>query len=277
MGPVAHCGADNREDVSTDDVDIVHLFEGPYVTRGHERKAVPRGSKRLLAFVALGHGRVERLYAAGALWPFGDDDRAAGNLRSALWRLRQAGIDVIVADKWSLTLADDVVVDVELVGEWAGRLLRGVPMPEDLSLARLPADALELLSGWQDDDWVTIERERMRQRVLHAMEALSRHLAAEGRYDEAVAVATRAIAAEPLRESAQRTLLEAQLAQGKWADADRSFAGFQALLRLTLGIEPSRRLKAMMSGAAREPFPKYERGSSEASAPLTTTPLVASC
>jgi len=147
----------------------------------------------------------------------------------------------------------------------------------DLSLSRLPADALELLAGWQDDDWVTIERERMRQRVLHAMEALSRHLATLGRYDEAVDVATRAIAAEPLRESAQRTLLEAQLAQGKWADADRSFAGFQALLRLTLDIEPSRRLKAMMTGAAREPFPKHESTAAEAPATLPTTPLVASC
>src|ERR687896_289887 len=86
---------------------VIHLVGGPYVRYGAEQRSVPEGSKKLLAFVALRRGRVERQYAAGALWPFGDDLRAAGNLRSALWRLRRAGIDVIEADKWSLRLAED--------------------------------------------------------------------------------------------------------------------------------------------------------------------------
>ncbi len=195
--------ARNGEVRSHTDASVVHLFEGPYVTCGGERHTVPQGSRRLLAFVALGRGRVDRPYAAGVLWPFGDDRRAAGNLRSALWRLRQAGIEVIVADKWSLALAEHVNVDVHLVAAWAARIVHGTAEPEDLTLGHLPADALGLLPGWCDD-WAIIERERMRQRALHAMEALSRHLANANRFDEAVSVAMTAIAAEPLRESAQR-------------------------------------------------------------------------
>jgi DNA-binding SARP family transcriptional activator len=217
----------------------------------------------LLAFVALGRGRIERPYAAGVLWPFVDDVRAAGNLRSALWRLRRAGIDVIIADKWSLTLAHHVVVDAQLIGEWASRLIHGMPLSGDLSLARLPADALDLLPGWHDD-WAIIERERMRQRVLHGMEALSKHLARVGRYDDAVDVAVTAIAAEPLRESAQRVLLEALLSQGNWADADRAFTAFQALIRLELGVEPSPGLVAMMSAVDRGPCTLRSRGSAMA-------------
>lgn len=237
-------------------ITTVHLFEGPYVTCGGERQAVPEGSKRLLAFVALRRGRVERPYAAEALWPFGDDERAAGNLRSALWRLRRAGIDVIVSDKWSLALADHVVVDVQRLSEWASRLIHGAALPEDHSLARLPADALKLLSAWLDD-WVIIERERMRQRVLHAMESLSRRLTAMGRYNEAVGVALTAIAAEPLRESAHRALIETHVAQDNRIKADQAFRTFQALIRSELGVDPSRELAALVATVDHAPVTRY--------------------
>jgi DNA-binding SARP family transcriptional activator len=229
---------------------VVRLFGGPHVTVDGRSHAVPLGSQRLLAFVALARGRVERIYAAGALWPFGTDERAAGNLRSALWRLRRAGIDVIEADKWSLTLAPHVSVDVHLLAEWAGRMIHGTPLDEDLTTACVPADALELLPGWCDD-WAIIERERTRQRVLHAMEALGRRLLQERRYPEALMVARAAIAAEPLRETAQRSLLEAQLAQGNWEEAAGAFAAYQALTRLELGVEPSSALAALVSAPNR--------------------------
>lgn len=78
------------------DASVVHLFGGPYITVASERQEIPEGSKQLLAFVTLRQRRVERCKAAGALWPSGDEGRAAGNLRSALWRLRcQAYRDLV--------------------------------------------------------------------------------------------------------------------------------------------------------------------------------------
>jgi hypothetical protein len=74
------------------------------------------------------------------------------------------------------------------------------------------AEALELLPGWYDD-WVLLEREPLRQRVLHGLEALSRHLVRAGRFAEAVEAAMVAVAVEPLRESAQRALVTAHLAE----------------------------------------------------------------
>jgi DNA-binding SARP family transcriptional activator len=90
---------------------VLHLFGGPFVTVDSQRISIPEGSKRLLAFVALHGSRVERRYAAGALWPIGDDLRAAGNLRSSLWRLNRSCLPLIEADKTSLALRDDVAVD----------------------------------------------------------------------------------------------------------------------------------------------------------------------
>ena len=225
---------------------VLHLFGGPYVTLCGQRREVPEGSKRLLVFVALRRVRVERRCAAGTLWPIGDDLRAAGNLRSALWRLRRAGIDLIVADKWSLTLCDEVLVDLRIMEDWAARLIGGTATRDDLEVLPWHADALDLLPGWYDD-WALMERERMRQRMLHAFELLSRRLAHQGRWAEAVEAALAAVTAEPLRESAQRTLIEAHLAEGNWVEGRRAFDAYHELLRRELGTNPPADLAALVS------------------------------
>ena len=224
---------------------VVHLFAGPYVTAGPERFEVPEGSKQLLAFVALRRRRVERRQAAGALWPSGCEERAAGNLRSALWRLRRAGINVLTADKRSLMLHAHVIVDVHVVDQWVTRLIQGIPFGHDLVVSPSIPDALDLLPGWYDD-WALLERERIRQRVLHALEALSARLASLGRFGEAVDAALLAVSAEPLRESAQRTLIEAHVAEGNLAEAHRSFMFYRNLVRRELGVEPSSDLSGLL-------------------------------
>ena len=228
---VNSCGAPAR-DIA------VHLLGGLYVTRSGHRVEVPEGCKRLLAFLALRRSRVERCHAAGTLWPSVDDRRAAGNLRSALWRLRGADINVLETDKRSVGLRQGVAVDVLEVTDWTGRIIAQRPLPEDLSLTWSLADALDLLPGCYDD-WAIIERERMRQRMLHALEALSRAMTAVGRYGEAVDAAMIAISVEPLRESAQRALLEAHLAESNLIEARRDFATYRNLVRRELGVEPS--------------------------------------
>ncbi len=224
---------------------VLHLLGGPHVSVGRCRREVPEGSKRLLAFIALRRQRVERRHAAGLLWPVGSDERAAGNLRSALWRLRGAGIDLLVVDKCSLRLRDDVAVDAELVGAWAGRLISGTVHPDELTIPPSWAEALELLPGWYDD-WVLLERERLRQRVLHGLEALSRHLVTAGRFAEAVEAAMVAVAVEPLRESAQRALVTAHLAEGNRVEGRRCFEVYRQVLRRELGAEPAPDLTALV-------------------------------
>jgi len=238
----------------------VHLLGGLYVTRNGNRLEVPEGSKRLLAFLCLRRGPVERCHAAGTLWPSVDDRRAAGNLRSALWRLRGADIDVLEADKRLIGLRQGLAVDVYELAEWASRLVARRPARGDLSLRRPLDDALDLLPGCYDD-WAIIERERMRQRMLRALEALSRELTAMGRYGEAVDAALTAIVAEPLRESAQRALLEAHLAESNLIEARRDFLAYRNLVRRELGVEPSVELAALV----RRPVSNGSRANHEAS------------
>jgi DNA-binding SARP family transcriptional activator len=242
-----HCGETSYGD---DETTVIHLLGGPFVTVGPTRYEVPEGSRRLLAFIALCNGRVDRRYAAGVLWPRGGDGRAAGNLRSALWRLRGAGIEVLAADKMTLSFHPDVLVDVDSVRAWADRLIEEKPRQDDLCLAQARLAALDLLPGWYDD-WAIVERERVRQRMLHALEALSRSLSAIGRYADAVDAAMVAINAEPLRESAQRVLIEAHLSERNWVEARSSYLAYRRLIRCELGIDPSPDFTALLTRSVR--------------------------
>lgn len=216
--------------------DTVCLLGGPYVRSGDRRLDLPEGSKRLLVFVAL-RGRVDRPRAAAVLWPDSGEERAAGNLRSALWRMKSAGIFVLTADKSTLGLVPGTEVDAVAWCGWAGRLVTGKPGPADLE-ATPPAEAFDLLPGWYDD-WAVFERERVRQRLLHALEALSRQLVRAGRRAEAVEAAMTAVGVDPLRESAQRVLVEAHLAEGNLAEARRCVRRYHSLVRAELGVDPS--------------------------------------
>jgi DNA-binding SARP family transcriptional activator len=227
---------------------VVHLFGGPFVTLDGRRIEVPEGSKRLLVFISLQSGPVERRYAAASLWPLGDEARASGNLRSALWRMRNLGLELIDTDKIFVWLSPRVSVDVRLVCDWAQRLIRNEIHLSDLAPVPWRLDELDFLPNCYDD-WALMERERVRQRLLHALEALCRALIDRGRCAEAVDVAMTAVSADPLRETAQRLLIEAHLAERNWREARRAFDLYRGMLRAELGVEPGRPLLRLLQEA----------------------------
>ena len=124
-------------------------------------------------------------------------------------------------------------------------------------------DAIDLLPGWYDD-WALLERERIRQRLLHALEALSCQLVRAGRFAEAVEAAMMAVTAEPLRESAQRVLIQAHLAEGNWVEGRRTFEAYRDMLEHELGVQPEPELAAML----RRPVTAPEGSRNGASASL---------
>lgn len=214
--------------------DILRLVDGPCLSRRHVAHAVPVQSQRLVVLTALRRGRTDRRRAAALLWPDCDAERAAGNLRSALWRLHVARLDVVCADKSALWLHPEVTVDLDLVSSWAERLVQGTATAADLRVRITALESLVLLDGW-DDEWLVVEREQMRHRLLHALEALVARLLADGRAPEAVDVALRLVAEDPLRESARMALVRAHLAEGNRAEARRTVLAHRALLAAELG------------------------------------------
>ena len=232
------------------DGSAVLLFGEPRFVRNSVQLKVPDGSKRLLAFVALSRRRVDRRYAAGLLWPTGSDQHASGCLRSALWRLKDAGIDILDSDSRALSLRHKTIVDASVVYEWATRLINGSATRDDLFVSNQHGDTLDLLPDWSDD-WVIFERERIRQRLLHALEALSQRFAEIGRPADAVDAAIWAVSVDPLRESANRVLIKAHLAEGNLVEARRVYQLYRDRVRLELGIEPSEQLASLAQETVR--------------------------
>lgn len=207
---------------------------------------LPRCAQRLLAHLGL-RGRPTRAAVAGELWPDVPEDHAHGSLRSALWRVQKVVPGLVQASGGSLGLADGVRVDVREFREWAQRTLD--PNADvDGAMAPESAFAGELLPGWYDD-WVLLERERLRQLRLHALEVLAEKLARAGRHGEAVQAACAAVHAEPLRESAHRALVRVHLAEGDVAEAERAYRRFRDLLAHELGVAPTGHMEALMSEA----------------------------
>lgn len=221
----------------------IELLRGFVLLQEGEPVGVPLSVQRLLAFLALAARPLQRLYVAGSLWGDSPEERATGNLRTALWRLGRHGVRVVETEGTRLALRGSTEVDVREVVEEAERaIVDGAGLNGRVS--RLSA-AGELLPDWYDE-WVVAERERVRQLRLHGLEALCASLTAQRRFGEAAAAGTAAVVGEPLRESAHRILIQTYLAEGNVSDALRQYRLCRDLLRERLGIAPSPALQGLI-------------------------------
>ncbi|MDD7926975.1 AfsR/SARP family transcriptional regulator [Actinomycetospora chibensis] len=205
-------------------------------------------ARRLVALLAL-RGPMTRRRIAGYLWPEATERRAQGCLRTAMWRLGR-DTDVLCARTDVVRLAPDVWVDVDVFLSEIRSLTRG-DRSVGAALCTHGEHVLErrdLLPEW-DDDWVVLERERLRQLHMHALEELATLWADEGRWREALDAALQAVGLEPLRESARRVVIGIHLREGNVVEALRHFDEYRVLVRRELGIEPSGHLTKIISAA----------------------------
>ena len=211
--------------------------------------AVPvnTGVQRLVVFLALHRGPLQRSRVAGTLWPDVPADRASANLRASIWRVPASYRALIDISVRHIRLAADVTVDFLTAVARARRLIdRAEDCDENDFSERTRAELSSELLPASYDDWVLLERERFRQLRLHALEALCERLTASGRYGEAIDAGLAAVCAEPLRESSHRVLINAHLAEGNNAEACRQYELYRKVVRDELGAGPSRGLHDRM-------------------------------
>ncbi|MBA2496910.1 MAG: SARP family transcriptional regulator [Acidimicrobiia bacterium] len=216
----------------------LYLLGGFELHEAGEVVDMPAASQRVLAFLALQQRRVSRPLLAGTLWPETTDARAGANLRSALWRLRRPGHDLLTCTPTHLALHDGVWVDARESARASRALLDGgEPVPS--IDPRCFGDEL-LPDLW--DGWLVIERERVRQLHLHALERVCLRLTEQGDLAQAILAGITAVEMDPLRESANRILIQAHLAEGNRVEAIRQFDAYRRLLAEELGLLPSAEL-----------------------------------
>jgi predicted ATPase/DNA-binding SARP family transcriptional activator len=177
-----------------------------------------RKGQWLLALLALRPGaEVERAWLAGVLWPESAEATALANLRSALQDLRRAlGAEAHrLRGPTTRTLSLDLEgADVD-VHEFDAAIARGDAVSLQQALARYRGPLLEDCG----EEWVFHERQTREQAYLEALEALASRAQADGDGAATERYLRRALALDPLRESAQRALMQVLAAGGNYAAA----------------------------------------------------------
>jgi DNA-binding SARP family transcriptional activator len=213
-----------------------------------QRVELPLQAQRLLGYLAAVQPAQSRAVLAGCLWGETPQDRAMATLRNALWQLRRAGSGMISTSRDRVIMNPCVSVDLADARRCAAAIAAGAATDLDTALIDL-LDA-DVLTTWEDD-WLRIERERMRQMRIHALESLAESWLRRGRYAEAIQAALTAVRAEPLRESAQAALIKAFLSEGNPSEAVRQFESYRQLLATELGLRPSARMQALVGDGMR--------------------------
>ena len=221
------------------------LLGGFRLSIAAEDVSLPMNAQRLVCFLALHDQPLLRTFVGGSLWGESTDHRAAGSLRSALWRLQHPTYSLVSLTSDHLALSPIVAVDLREGEALAHRVLDASQALDDVAEVNEDVLSADLLPDWTED-WVLMERERYHQLRLRALEALCRRLTAAGRFGQAVQAGLGAVSGEPLRESARRALIEAHLAERNVAAALREYDAFRQLLRDEVGLEPSADLRALV-------------------------------
>lgn len=222
--------------MATDQIWKLQLLGGWQLHRGDQPVTVALRQQRLIAALAL-YGKQSRAFLAGLLWPDSPEHQAAGNLRHSVFVVNRNLPKLLAPTRDSLDLAEQVRVDVRDIKAQASRV-------EEQAGSDLPQSMLdwglegELLPGWYED-WVISEQDRWQRLRLSVLERLARQFLLQGKIDQAVEAARAAMSIEPLRESAQRLLLQCYLTEGNQAEALRTYQSFRIRLRQELGVDPS--------------------------------------
>lgn len=228
----------------------VRLLDGFEMRSASGEIALSPTSERIVAFLALRSRPSPRHLVAESLFEDGTCARASGRLRSAMHRIQVSAPDLVTSDGRRLAIATGCSIDVQELDRAFARLLH----PSGGRVDELPDLELftgELLPGWYDD-WVLAERERLRQRCLHALDAVGDQHLRRGRTAEAIEAGLAAVAVEPLRETPHRLLVRAHLAEGNTSEAIRVCEQFADLLDRELGVDPTDELLSLLDPSGRE-------------------------
>jgi hypothetical protein len=158
-------------------------------------------------------------------------------------------------DDWPAPAPDVAgVIDARDVVNLSRRLSTGETKIEDVD-ARLAADLInagDLLPDWSDD-WVLIERERLRHLRLQALDLLSAEFIQQHRHGLAILAGMAAARSEPLRDSSRFLIIQARIRQGNLNHALREYRAYKEQLAHDLGISPSQAIHDLVSGALNQP------------------------
>ncbi len=214
-----------------------------------------RKAEALLVYLACTQQPQAREWLADWLWDDRDPKQALGNLRVVLSSLRRALPEQLVITRYDVGLAQTNVWIDCLELEQALAAAQADPTVSTAALERLEqAVALyhgEFLQGFfvRDasgfEDWTAQQREQQIQRLQSALELLLSVYTQRDDLPQALRYARRALALDPLHDSANLRLMQLLVRAGERHAAREHYERYQELLALELGLQPDAQLTAL--------------------------------
>jgi DNA-binding SARP family transcriptional activator len=200
-----------------------------------------RTEQSLLAFLISNPGTsFRREQLAGMFWPESSDENAKGYLRQATWRLRKAlkdaspqTPDIIHSNKINLAFNHNISFWVDALALEKGQGQTVQELLEETSLYQG-----ELLPGFYDD-WVILERERLRTFFDRKMHRLLQGLISDESWEVVIEQAERWISLGEIPEPAYRALMIAYSSLGDKGKALTTFMRCLDALEQELGVGPA--------------------------------------
>jgi DNA-binding SARP family transcriptional activator len=224
----------------------LRLF-GPFEALRHG-EPLPRVRVRkghwLLALLILRHGgEVDRSWLAGTLWPDSRQSQAFSSLRSMIAAVREA----LGPDAQRLGSPTAHTLTLDLTGTQVDLLDfdAAIGQGDEPSLQQAVSLYRGRLLEECTEEWVIQERQAREQAYLDALERLAASALAREETQAAERYLRQAVAADPLRESAQRALMQALAAGGSYAAALQTYRELRLLLHRELNAEPDPETKAL--------------------------------
>lgn len=206
----------------------------------------------LLAYLLL-HPRIpiSRRQVAFTFWPDTSDEQSLSNLRTLLYRLRDALPDsqcFLEIDRHAVTWRGDAgcVSDVAEFETALNRAAQGTQSTATIAALQAAINAYggDLLPDCYDE-WIIPQRERLRQAFYQALERLIALQEERRLYPSAIQNTQRLLRLDPLNEAGHRHLMRLHLANGDRASALRTYHRNATVLRRELGVDPGPTTQAL--------------------------------
>lgn len=204
--------------------------------------AFSRKARAMVAYLALQSGHSQsREKLATLLWGVNGETQARMSLRQAVSSVRKA---MQASGGRFLTDGDNLALQLDGLDFDVARFeaLAASTVPEELERA-LVIYRGDLLDGFglkeePFEDWLRVERERLRAMAVAVLDRLVAHYSAANDAAACVRAATRLLAMEPLREDINRALMRAYAAQGRLNLALKQYENCRDTLQRELKLQP---------------------------------------
>ena len=208
---------------------------------------VSRKVEALLIYLAYERREQQREWLASLLWADLPQERALGNLRTALSNLAAQLGDYLIITRQSVMLRPEADCWIDAL------YLRNVIQSASVTLNATAAQALtdvialykgDLLAGFHLRDgenferWRAAEAEQVRSQVLLALQRLVRYTLDHGDHAAGIMHARRALTIDPFNEDMHRQLILLLARDGQRAAALAQYETCVQLLHAELGLDP---------------------------------------